>query len=111
MTNELTPVMVVKQFCQAYVAWAKAGAPDGQPFFKSEPLCTNLRIALEKAGLSQDFRIACDQHLETVLPAGEWKDKLPFNKGIRDWIAEGYSEAHHLNQKRLDWAQTYGTSP
>lgn len=106
---DITPEAVVKDFCLTYVEWAAAGAPDGKPFYRSQSLCESLRHILELSMPTQvELKIQADKLLLSVLPKSPWGDSFPFNNGIHDWLAEGYQEVHHLNQKRIAWCKEYG---
>lgn len=104
----ITAEAVVRDFCLEYHTWATDGAPDGKPFYRSFSLCENLRHLLTLHQFPEDLAASADAWLLQALPASPWRDSFPFNNGIHDWLAEGYQEAHHLNEKRIAWCKEYG---
>lgn len=105
----ITAEAVVRDFCLEYYNWATDGAPDGKPFYRSFSLCENLRRLLQlHIPDQQDLMAQSDAWLLQALPASPWRDSFPFNNGIHDWLAEGYQEVHHLNEKRIAWCKEYG---
>lgn len=92
-------------FYKTYLAWIEAGAPDGEPFFRNQGLCSNL---YDYAGMNPYDTIVWGNMLDEMHNQFDYKGLnhfLPFNENWDDYTKEYSAEVCFLNADRVNWVR------
>lgn len=93
----------LQQFYNDYAAWLDAGAPEGQPFVRSQGLCINLWDWSE-------HNVNLDIELSNQFKDAGLDEDYPFNVNGNDHHRETDSELMHLNPLRIKWVKDHANN-
>ena len=102
----------VEDFIYAYKDWLDAGAPQDQPFSRSDDLEQNLRMEMNKVMKGNPFVEECCMTLQQCFVSSGLDKHFPFNcppsqtkqeTGVLVWIDELINDRFHLNKEMVKW--------
>jgi hypothetical protein len=94
----------VEDFIYAYKDWLDAGAPQDQPFSRSDDLEQNLRMEMNKVMKGNPFVEECCTTLRNFYKSTGLNDPyFPFNSNSLEWMDEVINDKYHLNKRMITW--------
>ena len=92
----------LQAFYQAYAAWLDAGAPNGQPFYRSSGLCSNL------TRFTDDWEPLLNAMIDQFKEAG-LDHEYPFN-GEESYYTHCQYGTQYVNPYRVEWVRKHANN-
>lgn len=99
--------MNLEMFYRDYAAWLDAGAPEHQPFSRSEGLCYSLIVWCYHKNTGESGKTVLLMALSMSFHQAGLLRGTPFNEGITEFSLEAQGKACHLNPKRIAWVREH----